>query len=95
MCETLTVALILQYNYRMSMITATTWVPRGHAAAFPVKYKIDDEELARISKLAKLNLEDAQEDLETAENGDGDPMEKDEDESSEEEAGVKIPQSTE
>jgi periodic tryptophan protein 1 len=47
----------------MSMITATTWVPRGHAAAFPTKYIFDDEEYGRIAKLAKLQLEDAEEDL--------------------------------
>jgi periodic tryptophan protein 1 len=48
----------------MSTITATTWVPRGFAAAFPTKYVFDDEEYARIAKLAKLQLEDAQDDLE-------------------------------
>jgi periodic tryptophan protein 1 len=47
----------------MSMITATTWVPRGYAAAFPTKYVFDDEEYGRITKLAKLQLEDAEEDL--------------------------------
>ncbi len=47
----------------MSMITATTWVPRGYAAAFPTKYEFDEDEYARIAKLAKLQLEDAQEDL--------------------------------
>ena len=50
----------------MSMITATAWVPRGHAAAFPTKYVFDDDEYARISKLAKLELNDAKEDLEKA-----------------------------
>lgn len=48
------------------MITATTWVPRGHAAAFPTKYVFDEDEYARISKLAKLELDDAKEDLEAA-----------------------------
>ena len=50
----------------MSMITATAWVPRGHAAAFPTKYVFDEDEYARISKLAKLELDDAKEDLEAA-----------------------------
>lgn len=50
----------------MSTITATTWVPRGYAAPFPTKYVFDDDEYARIAKLAKLQLEDAQEDLEEA-----------------------------
>jgi len=48
------------------MITATAWVPRGHAAAYPTKYVFDEDEYARISKLAKLELDDAKEDLEEA-----------------------------
>ena len=51
----------------MSMITATIWVARGAAAAFPTKYDIDEDELARISKLAKLKLDDARDDLNDAE----------------------------
>ncbi len=43
----------------MSMITATAWVSRGYAAPFPTRYVLDDEELDRISKLAKLELNDA------------------------------------
>ncbi|KAF2270619.1 WD40 repeat-like protein [Lojkania enalia] len=50
----------------MSMITATTWVPRGFAAPFPTKYVFDEEEFERISQLAKLQLDDAKEDLEEA-----------------------------
>lgn len=50
----------------MSMITATTWVPRGFAAPFPEKYQFDEDEYERISKLANLQLEDAKEDLEEA-----------------------------
>lgn len=50
----------------MSMITATTWVPRGFAAPFPSKYNFDEDEYDRISKLANLQLEDAKEDLEEA-----------------------------
>ena len=53
----------------MSMITASLWVPRGAAAAFPEKYDVDEDELARISKLAKLHLEDAKEDLSDAKSG--------------------------
>lgn len=48
------------------MITATTWVPRGFAAPFPTKYNFDEEEFKRISELAKLQLDDAKEDLEAA-----------------------------
>jgi len=50
----------------MSMITATAWVPRGFAAPFPSKYVFDDDEYERISKLAKLQLDDAKEELEEA-----------------------------
>ena len=50
----------------MSMITASLWVARGAAASFPEKYTIDEDEVARISKLAKLQLEDATEDLDNA-----------------------------
>jgi periodic tryptophan protein 1 len=61
----------------MSMITALGWVPRGHAAQFPTKYILDDDELGRISQLAKLQLEDAQEDLDEARaNGDDDSEDK-------------------
>jgi len=50
----------------MSMITATTWVPRGYAAPFPTKYVFDDDEYGRIAKLAKLQLDDAKEELKDA-----------------------------
>ena len=49
------------------MVTATAWVPRGFAAPFPTKYNFDEEEFERIANLAKLQLDDAQEDLEEAE----------------------------
>jgi len=51
------------------MVTATSWVPRGFAAPFPTKYVFDEEEYGRIAKLAKLQLDDAQEDLEEARAG--------------------------
>ncbi|RDW77093.1 WD40 repeat-like protein [Coleophoma cylindrospora] len=54
----------------MSMITATTWVPRGFAAPFPTKYTFDEEEFKRIAELAKLQLDDANEDLEDAQKAD-------------------------
>lgn len=50
----------------MSMITATTWVPRGFAAPFPSRYQFDEDEYERISKLANLQLEDAKDELEEA-----------------------------
>ena len=52
----------------MSVITATAWVPRGYAAQFPTKYDIDEQELNRVSQLARLNLDDAKQDLNEAEN---------------------------
>lgn len=52
------------------MITATTWVPRGFAAPFPQKYLFDEDEFERISQLARLQLDDAKEDLDAAKNGD-------------------------
>jgi hypothetical protein len=53
-------------GYKMSMITATAWVPRGFAAPFPTKYTFDEDEFARIAELAKIQLDDANEDLEDA-----------------------------
>ncbi|MCJ1306555.1 hypothetical protein MMC25_000198 [Agyrium rufum] len=55
----------------MSMITATAWVPRGFAARHPTKYDIDETELARISKLAKLQLDDAKVELEAETGAEG------------------------
>ncbi len=41
-------------------------MPRGYAAPFPTKYQFDEEEFERIAELAKLQLDDAKEDLEEA-----------------------------
>lgn len=49
-----------------SMITTTAWVPRGFAAPFPTKYNFDEAEFERIADLAKLQLDDANEDLDEA-----------------------------
>ncbi|KAK3675647.1 rRNA-processing protein [Recurvomyces mirabilis] len=48
------------------MITATTWVPRGKAAAHPTKYEFNEDEYERIVKASKLELDDAREGLEDA-----------------------------
>lgn len=48
------------------MITAAQWVPRGFAAPFPQKYTLDEAEFDRIAELAKLQLNDAEEDLREA-----------------------------
>ncbi|KAJ6093414.1 hypothetical protein N7486_008703 [Penicillium sp. IBT 16267x] len=53
-----------------SMITTTAWVRRGVAAQFPTKYEIDEEEMNRISKLARMQLEDAKEDMNAAQGED-------------------------
>ena len=74
------------------MITASTWVPRGAAAAYPTRYGIDEKELARISKLAQLQLDDAKEDLDNAKNGSED-VKRTEDSSDEEESAVRLPRS--
>ncbi|KAG5942231.1 hypothetical protein E4U53_007283 [Claviceps sorghi] len=50
----------------MSMITAAQWVPRGFAAPFPKKYTLDQSEFERIAELAKLQLDEAEEDLDEA-----------------------------
>ena len=76
------------------MITASTWVPRGVAAAYPIKYDVDENELARISKLAKLQLDDAKADLVKANNEHEDSTAV-ENSSDEEERGVQLQQSQE
>ena len=50
-----------------SIITAAQWVPRGFAAPFPQKYTLDESEFERIAELAKLQLDDAEDDLKEAE----------------------------
>lgn len=51
------------------MITTSTWVRRGVAAQFPTKYEIDENEMNRISNLARMQLEEAQGDLSAAQEG--------------------------
>ena len=67
------------------MTLATTWVRRGVAAQFPVKYQVDEAELSRISQLARLQLEDAQQDLQDAQNR------KDEDDSGDQDSDAGVP----
>ncbi|CAH6718791.1 periodic tryptophan protein 1 [[Candida] jaroonii] len=45
------------------MISSTAWVPRGYAAEFPEKYELNDEEMERITAMAKLQLSDEPEEL--------------------------------
>ncbi|KAI1209097.1 WD40 repeat-like protein [Annulohypoxylon truncatum] len=70
-----------------SMITTSTWVPRGFAAPFPAKYDFDEDEFERIANLAKLQLNDANEDLKEAQEEDGDEEEETNKESSEKDTG--------
>ncbi|CAK7212115.1 rRNA-processing protein [Sporothrix bragantina] len=65
-----------------SMITTTAWVPRGFAAPFPKKYDFNEDEFDRIAELAKLQLEDAQEDLDEAQEGEGENDDEDKTEES-------------
>jgi len=73
-----------------SMITAAQWVPRGFAAPFPQKYEFNEEEFERIADLAKLQLDDAEEDLKEAQEAeDGEGSKKDGDDSEMEVEGGK------
>ncbi|KAI1810190.1 WD40 repeat-like protein [Poronia punctata] len=58
-----------------SMITTSAWVPRGFAAPFPSRYNFDESEFERIAELAKLQLDDANDDLEEARAGEEDTAE--------------------
>lgn len=40
------------------MISSSTWAPRGYASEFPEKYELNDEEMERITAMAKLELND-------------------------------------
>jgi len=49
-----------------SLISCVTWVKRGVAAQHPIKYVLDDNELQRVSALARIEIEDARKELEQA-----------------------------
>lgn len=49
-----------------SLISAVAWVRRGISAQHPQKYILDDQELERVSALARIELEDARVELERA-----------------------------
>ncbi|KAI1780127.1 WD40 repeat-like protein [Hypoxylon cercidicola] len=59
-----------------TMITTSAWVPRGFAAPFPAKYNFDESEFERIASLAKLHLDDANEDLQEAQEEENDTNDK-------------------
>lgn len=48
----------------MSIISSTSWVPRGFPSEFPIQYEIDDAEMERIAGLARLQLDEAKADAE-------------------------------
>lgn len=77
----------------MSIITASVWVPRGAAANFPTKYEVDEKELARISQLAKLHLEDAEDELDHARNPENSKPELDQSSEDEDANGATLPNS--
>lgn len=51
----------------MSVISATTWVPRGYASEYPIKYEFNDEELEHLSGMAKLQIKSTEEEMEDEE----------------------------
>ncbi|RPD74959.1 WD40 repeat-like protein [Lentinus tigrinus ALCF2SS1-7] len=48
------------------LISSVAWVRRGVATRHPQKYVLDDQELERVSALARIELEDARKELEAA-----------------------------
>lgn len=50
-----------------ALISALAWVPQGRSQRHPSKYQLDEKELARVSALARVELEGAKEALEKAE----------------------------
>ena len=49
-----------------NLISAVAWVKRGVAVSHPHKYVLDDNELQRVSALARIELEDARVEMERA-----------------------------
>ena len=49
-----------------NLISAVAWVKRGVAAQQPLKYVLDDNELQRVSALARIQIEDARVEVERA-----------------------------
>ncbi|PKI82539.1 rRNA-processing protein [Malassezia vespertilionis] len=57
------------------MLSSVAWVARGIAARHPSRLELDDAELERVSKLANVELQDAEQQLRVAENADVDGWE--------------------
>lgn len=49
-----------------SLISALSWVKRGAAQQIPGRYVLDENELERVSALARIELEDSRMELERA-----------------------------
>jgi len=49
-----------------SLISSLSWIPRGAAAQHPTKYRVDEDELARVQGLARGQLDAAKLELEMA-----------------------------
>ncbi|PCH39396.1 transducin protein/WD-40 repeat protein [Wolfiporia cocos MD-104 SS10] len=54
-----------------NLVSCVSWVKRGAAAQHPTKYALDDNELQRVSALARIELEDARKELERAQKAAG------------------------
>lgn len=63
----------------MSLISALTFVPQGHAAEFPTKIELSEDDYERIQGLSALHLSSARDDLKKAQNGDKTTADDDED----------------
>lgn len=48
------------------MISSAAWIAKGRAAQHPTSYKVDDNELERVAKLANVHFEDAKVQFERA-----------------------------
>lgn len=53
-----------------TLVSSTAWVQRGRAAPFPAKYELVEKEYARIISLGALELQDAQEGYQEAQQQD-------------------------
>lgn len=56
----------VSFNVRNQCIDQLSRVQRGVAVRNPQKYLLDDQELERVSALARIELEDAKKELERA-----------------------------
>ncbi|KAG8741242.1 hypothetical protein FRC12_015737 [Ceratobasidium sp. 428] len=69
------------------LISSIAWVRRGAAAENPEKYNLDEKELERVQQLARIELEDAQLELQKASEAAQEMEGRSEDEADDDEAG--------